>query len=163
MERSSYLRDDTTLQGKQQVKEEVQVVVNLKALHYDPAIWENNQDDSESGMCKSPSGSIAKKLQRWLLIAVRYTCASVRRDWIRVSQSFARKYGVRRMASPWKRRKCGYRVSELIGTSVMCIESAWVSQRCVGCTSQLSMQTSRGRRIEKLAAMRHWAPKVSSL
>lgn len=100
-----------------------------------------------------------KKLQRCWLIAVK----SVRRDRVRVPQSFARKYGVRRMASPWKRRKCGYRVSGLIGTSVMCIKSAWVSQRCVGCTSQLSMQTSRERRIKKLAARRHWARKVESL
>jgi len=100
-----------------------------------------------------------KKLQRWLLIAVR----SERRDRVRMPQSFARKYGVRRMASPWKRRKCGYRVSELIGTSVMCIESAWVSRDVLDARHSYRCKQVVEDGLGKLAARRHWACKVLSL
>ncbi|CAD0112093.1 unnamed protein product [Aureobasidium uvarum] len=38
-------RKDTTLQGKYEVKKDVQLVSNLRALHHDPAVWGDDHDD----------------------------------------------------------------------------------------------------------------------
>lgn len=47
-------RKDTTLQGKYEVKKDVQLACNLKALHHDPAVWGDDHEDFEpESMLKS--------------------------------------------------------------------------------------------------------------
>ncbi|KAH0278599.1 cytochrome P450, partial [Aureobasidium melanogenum] len=38
-------REDTTLQGKYEVKKDVQLSANLRSLHHDPAVWGDDHED----------------------------------------------------------------------------------------------------------------------
>ncbi|KAG9870697.1 cytochrome P450, partial [Aureobasidium melanogenum] len=38
-------REDTTLQGKYEVKKDVQLGANLRGLHHDPAVWGDDHED----------------------------------------------------------------------------------------------------------------------